>query len=207
MDADYQAGTQGLKYAAAKGLGVVAMEPLRGGRLASPPGAAAAVFRESAGRWSPAEWALQWVWDRAEVSTALSGMKTMEQVVENLRAADRSGAGALDAPSLELIERARKILLERVPIPCTQCGYCRPCPSGVDIPRNLELYNDCFIYDDPAIPRMTYSRFVPEGERAAACTACRECEARCPQNIVISERLIEVDAVLGQNKPPQPSRG
>jgi len=206
MDAGYQAGTQGLTYAAAKGLGVVVMEPLRGGRLALPPAAAAGVFRESARGWSPAEWALQWVWDRAEVSTALSGMTTMGQVVENLRAADRSSAGSLDAPSLELIERARQVLLERMPIPCTQCGYCLPCPSGVDIPRNLELYNDCFIYGDPSIPRVTYARFMPEGERAAACTACRECEAKCPQGIVISECLTEVDAVLGRNQPPNTPR-
>ena len=111
--------------------------------------------------------------------------------------------GSLDAAGRELIERARKILLERAPIPCTQCGYCRPCPSGVDIPKNFELYNDCLVYDDPAIPRATYARFVPEGERAGACTGCRECEEKCPQGIAISECMPEVDAVLGKNQPPR----
>jgi len=200
MDTEYQAGTAGLKYAAAKGLGVVVMEPLRGGRLASPPPAVADVFRASDPDWSPAEWALQWVWDQAEVSSVLSGMKAMREVEENLRAADRSRIGSLDARSLELIERARVAFLERALIPCTQCGYCRPCPSGVDIPKNIELYNDCLVYDDPAIPRTTYARFVPEGERAGACTGCRECEAKYPQGIAISECMPEVHTVLGKNQ-------
>ncbi len=205
MDTEYQAGTEGLRYAAARGLGVVVMEPLLGGRLASPPPAAADVFRAQGKDWSPAEWALQWIWDQGEVSTVLSGMKAMREVEENLQAADRSRIGSLDAGGLELIKRARTILLERAPIPCTQCGYCRPCPSGVDIPKNLELYNDCIVYDDPAIPRAVYARFVPEGERAAACTGCRECEVKCPQGILISECLPEVDAVLGKSQSPKPA--
>lgn len=203
MDTENQAGTAGLRYAAAKGLGLVVMEPLLGGRLAVPPQAAAEVFRSAERAWSPAEWALQWVWDQPEVSTALSGMKAMDQVLENLRAAARSGAGSLDASDQALIDRARRILRDRAPIPCTQCGYCRPCPSGVNIPRNFELYNDCVIYDDPAIPRAVYARFLPEGERASACAQCRECESKCPQGIAISECLAEVEAVLGKGKPPK----
>jgi predicted aldo/keto reductase-like oxidoreductase len=204
MDTENQAGTQGLKYAAAKGLAVVVMEPLLGGRLAAPPKAAADVFRASNIDRTPAEWALQWVWDQAEVSTALSGMKAMTEVEENLRAADRSGIGSLDAGGQALIERARKILRERAAIPCTQCGYCRPCPSGVNIPRNFELYNDCIIYDDPAIPRAIYARFMPEGERAGVCTGCRECEEKCPQRIAISEFMPEVHAVLAKSQAPKP---
>jgi predicted aldo/keto reductase-like oxidoreductase len=204
MDTENQAGTEGLKYAAAKGLAIVVMEPLLGGRLAAPPQAAAEVFRGSDRDWSPAEWALQWVWDQAEVSTTLSGMKAMREVEENLRAAGRSAVGSLGAEDLGLIERARKILRERAAIPCTQCGYCLPCPSGVNIPRNFELYNDCIIYDDPAIPRALYARFMPEGERAAACTACRACEEKCPQGIAVSELMPEVHAVLGKGQAPKP---
>lgn len=204
MDTENQAGTEGLKYAAAKGLAVVVMEPLLGGRLAVPPRAAAEVFRGSGRDWSPAEWALQWVWDQAEVSTALSGMKAMREVEENLGAASRSGAGSLGAADLGLIEGARKVLSERASIPCTGCGYCQPCPSGVNIPRNFALYNDCIIYDDPAIPRAIYARFMPEGERAGACTACRTCEEKCPQGIAVSECMPEVHAVLGQNRSPKP---
>lgn len=204
MDTENQAGTSGLKYAASKGIAVVVMEPLLGGRLAVPPQAAADVFRASDRGRSPAEWALQWIWDQAEVSTALSGMKAMAEVEENLRAAGRSGIGSLNADDLDLFEQAQKILRERTPIPCTQCGYCRPCPSGVNIPRNLELYNDCVIYDDPAIPRAVYARFMPEGERASLCTGCRACEEKCPQRIVISECMPEVHAVLGKGQSPKP---
>ena len=206
MDTENQAGTAGLKYAASKGIAVVVMEPLLGGRLAVPPKAAAEVFLGSTRSWSPAEWALQWIWDQAEVSTVLSGMKAMAEVEENLRAADRSGVGSLGAPDREFFERARKILRERAAIPCTNCGYCRPCPSGVNIPRNFELYNDCVIYDDPAIPRAVYARFMPEGERAGVCTACRECEEKCPQRIAISELMPEVHAVLGKGQAPKPLR-
>ncbi len=204
MDTENQAGTEGLKYAAANGLAVVVMEPLLGGRLAAPPREAAEVFRGSDRDWSPAEWALQWVWDRAEVSTALSGMKAMREVEENLDAASRSGTGALGAADLGLIEGARKVLRERAAIPCTGCGYCQPCPSGVNIPRNFALYNDSIIYDDPAIPRAIYARFLPEGERAGACAACRACEEKCPQGIAVSELMPEVHAVLGQNRSPKP---
>ncbi len=207
MDTENQAGTAGLKRAAAKGLGIVVMEPLLGGRLAAPPQAAADVFRASGRGWSPAEWALQWIWDQPEVSTVLSGMKTMDQVEENLRAADRSGAGSMDEAGRRLIERARQILSDRAPIPCTQCGYCQPCPSGVNIPRCLSLYNDAVMYEDLAIPRAIYGRFVPEGERAANCTKCRECESKCPQGIAISECLEEVDAVLGRGQEPKPRKG
>jgi predicted aldo/keto reductase-like oxidoreductase len=203
MDTENQAGTAGLKYAASKGLGVVVMEPLLGGRLAVPPRAAAEVFRASDRGWSPAEWALQWTWDQPEVSTVLSGMRAMAEVEENLRAAARSAVGSLGAADMALYGRARKALKERAAVPCTQCGYCRPCPSGVNIPRNFELYNDCVIYDDPAIPRAVYARFMPPGERASVCTACRECEEKCPQRIAISELMPEVDAVLGKGQAPK----
>jgi uncharacterized protein len=203
MDTENQAGTAGLKYAASKGLAVIVMEPLLGGRLAVPPPAAADVFRASARGWSPAEWALQWLWDQTEVSTVLSGMKAMTEVEENLGAAGRSAPGTLEAGDREVIERARKVLLERASIPCTRCGYCQPCPSGVDIPRNFELYNECVIYDDPAIPRLWYTRFLEDGEKACACTACRACEEKCPQGIAISELMPEVHAVLGENRAPK----
>ncbi|HSA95232.1 MAG TPA: aldo/keto reductase [Acidobacteriota bacterium] len=203
MDTENQAGTAGLKYAAGKGLGIVVMEPLLGGRLAVQPLEAAEVFQASGRRWSPAEWALQWVWNEPDVSTALSGMKALEQVEENLRAADISGAGSLGPADLAFVDRAQKILRERAPIPCTQCGYCRPCPHGVNIPRCLGLFNDAVMYDDLDFPRGIYGRFVPEDERASACAACRECEAKCPQGIAISECLVEVDAVLGRGQPPK----
>jgi predicted aldo/keto reductase-like oxidoreductase len=200
MDTENQAGTKGLRYAASKGLAVVVMEPLLGGLLAAPPPAIAQVFAERGRGRTPAEWALDWVWDQPEVSCVLSGMSNLKQVEENLASAERSKVGALNPEDRELITLARKAFEERTPIPCTDCGYCLPCPSGVNIPGNFKLLNQCVIYDDPAIPRGTYMNFMPKGERADACTQCRECEAKCPQGIAVADCMPEVDAVLSGRK-------
>jgi predicted aldo/keto reductase-like oxidoreductase len=200
MDTENQAGTRGLELAASKGLAVVVMEPLLGGRLAAPPEAVADILRAAGSGRRPAEWALDWVWNDPRVANLLSGMSSLRQVEENLASAERSRTGALTEAELEAVGRARTAFAERTPIPCTRCGYCLPCPNGVDIPTNFRLLNECVVYDDPAIPRATYARFVPEAERASACTGCRECEAKCPQDILISECMPEVDAVLGGRK-------
>lgn len=203
MDTNNQAGTKGLKYAASKGLAVVVMEPLLGGRLANPPTAVRKILNLSGRRRSPADLALQWLWNQPEVSVVLSGMSTAAQVKGNLRSADLSGIGSLDAGDLRLIERIKKKYRSMLPIPCTGCGYCTPCPNGVDIPRNFELYNNGFIHDDARGARTTYMRFVAEKERASACQQCKECEAKCPQKIRISEWMPKVHAVLGEGKPFQ----
>lgn len=207
MDTKNQAGTRGVIHAAAKGLAVVVMEPLLGGRLASPPRAVAEIFEGSGSDRSPAEWALDWVWNDPRISNLLSGMSSLKQVEENLAAADRSRIGALGAKDLQVIERARTAFEERTPIPCTECGYCLPCPSGVNIPLNFKLLNECIVYDDPSIPRAMYARFVPEKERASACTQCRDCEEKCPQDIAISDCLRGVHAVLAGGESHKDFRG
>jgi len=201
MDTENQAGTKGLQYAASKGMAVVVMEPLLGGRLANPPQPVQALFDSFKKQRSPSDWALQWVWNQPEVSLVLSGMSSMKQVEENIRSADLSGVGSFGAEEAHLIECVREKFKERAAIPCTKCGYCMPCPSGVNIPRNFELYNDAVMYDDPGAPRMTYTRFFDEKERANVCIQCRICEEKCPQKIVISELLSQVHAVLGEGKP------
>ncbi len=200
MDTANQAGTRGLELAAAKGLAVVVMEPLLGGRLAAPPETVAAILNGAGTGRTPARWALDWVWSDPRVSNLLSGMSSLEQVEQNLAAAEGSRTGALTEADLKVIERAREEFTARTPIPCTRCGYCLPCPNGVDIPTNFRLLNECVVYDDPSIPGATYLRFVPEAERASACTQCRECEQKCPQDIIISECLPDVDAVLSGRK-------
>ncbi len=200
MDTDYQAGMKGLKYAASKGLGVIVMEPLRGGALANPPKAVRAIFDGSPVRRTPAECALRWVWNQPEVSLLLSGMSAMPQVEENLRVAADSCISALKPADLELIAAARKKLEERTAIPCTRCGYCMPCPNGVDIPFNFELYNAAEVYEDVNPARFRYQRFMEEGARASACIACRVCEEKCPQKIQISEWMPKVAALLAENK-------
>jgi predicted aldo/keto reductase-like oxidoreductase len=195
MDIDYQAGTQGLKYAAERGLAVVVMEPMRGGRLSKePPQEVAKLWARTATYRSPTEWALLWVWEHPEVSVVLSGMSSMQQLTENLAVAERSGPGVLTSNELTVVEKVRQAYRKLSSVPCTGCGYCMPCPNNVEIPRIFELYNDAIIYNDPILSRMFYSgRFglKPE-QRADKCTACEECIEKCPQQIPIPEWLQKV---------------
>jgi len=198
MDTENQAGTKGLRYAASKGLAVVIMEPLLGGKLANPPKPIRKVYREHGRRIPPADLALQWLWDQPEVSVVLSGMSTMSQVRGNLRSANASGVGTLGADRQALIRRVKKHYRNMVQIPCTKCGYCMPCPNGLDIPRNFEEYNDAFIHDDLKNARWTYENFFDKKKRAASCIGCGECEDKCPQKIPISEMMKKVHCVLGK---------
>jgi len=192
MDVDYQAGTRGLQYAADKGLAVVVMEPLRGGRLSKePPERIAKLWASAPQKRTPAEWALQWVWNNPEISVVLSGMSAMEHVVENVAIADRSGPGSLTVDELALIDRVRDAYRELSPVPCTGCGYCMPCSSGVEIPRILELYNDGIMYEDPVTAQSLYGTpmLYAEEQRADKCIDCGECVETCPQQIPIPEWL------------------
>ncbi|MBG0786892.1 MAG: aldo/keto reductase [Anaerolineaceae bacterium] len=198
MDTNYQAGTKGLKLAADKGLAVVIMEPLRGGRLAknpAPPKVEEA-WAKSEHDWSPAAWALQWVWNQPEVSTVLSGMSTMQQVEENLDTADQSGIGQLTAQDLALVEEAKEAYESLAPIPCTQCEYCLPCPNGVSIPKIFAIYNEAIMYDEYRGSRWAYMNQITAEARADNCIECGECEAVCPQNIEIIDWLAKAHEVL-----------
>jgi len=196
MDIEYQAGTKGLKYAAAKGLAVVIMEPLRGGQLTlKVPQSIAAIWQEAAVRRTPADWALQWIWNHPEVSVVLSGMSSMQQVLENLDSADRSDAGMLSEAELTLVDKVREEYRRLAPVPCTNCKYCMPCSNGVEIADILKFYNDARIYENPRAPRFLY-RNLPSEKRADNCVECFECEAKCPQGIRISEQLKKAHALL-----------
>jgi predicted aldo/keto reductase-like oxidoreductase len=203
MDEENQAGTAGLQYAAARGLAVVVMEPIRGGQLANPPESIAALWETAARKRSPAEWALQWVWNHPEVSLVLSGMSTMDQVVENVASAGRSGPGTLMEEELALVARARDKYRELAPIPCTDCKYCQPCPNGVAISRIFEVYNEATMYGTLKHAQMLYGWFKPE-ERADRCLQCGECEEKCPQKIPIMEWLATVQQVLGTERAGEP---
>jgi len=200
MYVDYQAGRRGLEYAANKGLAVVVMGPLRGGQLAKkPPEQVAKIWASAAQKRTPAERGLLWVWNHPEVSVALSGMSTMEQVVENVAIADRSGPGKLTADELTLFDRAREAYHSLIPIPCTSCGYCMPCPNGVGIPGIFHIYNEAIMYDDLGTGRFRYCgpNGLKEEQRADLCTECGECLAACPQEIAIPEWLQKAHALLG----------
>lgn len=199
MDIENQAGMKGLKYAASKGLAVVIMEPLLGGRLVEPPEEIQKVWDAAPKQRTAADWALQWLWNQPEVSVALSGMSNMQQVQENVASADASGIGTLTAKELEIIERVREKYQKLCPIPCTQCGYCMPCPNDVDIPRNFEIYNRGIMYNKPDRARSTYEN-LSEEKRGSACIQCLECEDKCPQDIRISEWMPVIHEVLGEGK-------
>jgi len=200
LDEEIQAGTNGLHYAASKGLAVVVMEPIRGGRLANLPKPVTDILNRGAKKRTPADWALQWVWNHPEVSVVLSGMSTMEQVIENVASADESGPGTLSEGDLTAIAQACDKYRGLFPIPCTECRYCMPCPNGVWIPHNLGMYNLGAIPGQLDLAREKYSGLNESG-RASACIQCRECEDLCPQHILISEWMPRVHAVLGEGQP------
>jgi predicted aldo/keto reductase-like oxidoreductase len=205
LDEEYQAGTRGLKYAADKGLGVIVMEPLRGGLLAGRAGqrvgrglppSIQALWDSATVRRKPAEWAFQWLWNQPEVSLVLSGMSTLEQVKENITSANRSGAASLTADELSLVARVRDEYRRLTPIACTECKYCQPCPNGVNIPTVFGFYNEAVMFNAQGYGQYAYNNWLPEDQRADKCIACGECEAKCPQHIQILEWLETAGAYL-----------
>ncbi len=195
MNEHVQAGTRGVLEAARRGLAVVVMEPLMGGCLVRVPEPVQALFDAAASRRAPVDWALQWLWHRPQVSVVLSGMSAMEHVVENVRSACVSGVGSLSPEDLRVVARVQQAYEALRVVPCTQCGYCMPCSTGVDIPRNMQLYSDALVFkgNQLALNRNIYN-CMPEKARAGACSACRECEEKCPQNIKVSELMPKIHA-------------
>ena len=192
VDVNNQAGRQGVEYAASKGLAIVVMEPLRGGMITkTPPEKVAKVWETDPHKRSLAERGLLWVWNQPEVSLALSGMSTMEQVIENLAIADRSGPDQLTRQELARYDQVREIYQSLTPIPCTKCRYCAPCPNGVDIPGIFELYNDVTVYDEPRLAKIRYRspRGIKPENCADQCIECGTCVEKCPQKIDIPEWL------------------
>jgi len=196
MDIESQAGTEGLRYAASKGIACAIMEPLLGGSLANPPPSMHELFDGFEVRRTPADWALQWLWDQPEVSVVLSGMSTMEQVDENLLSADASGVGSLGPEGRSFIDRVSERFRERAVIPCTGCGYCMPCPNDIEIPSFIRLYNEGVMYEDWYGPRFKYARQFGEAKRAEACLNCGECEEKCPQGVPVGEWMPKVHEAL-----------
>lgn len=199
MDIDYQAGERGLKMAADQGLGVVIMEPLKGGRLAieEPPQAVKQVFSQVEKNWKPAEGALQWLWNQPEVGVVLSGMSTMEQVELNLQSASRSGVDSLSPQEVQTIENVRQAWQGLAPVACTHCEYCLPCPSGVLIPQIFEIYNNAVMYDSQSRGKRRYQSEIAAESQADACVECGTCEELCPQNLTIIEYLKDAHHYLG----------
>lgn len=189
VDVHDQATIDGLKYAHNKGLGVVIMEPIRGGRLADPPSQLKTVLDAD----KPyARQALDFVWNFPEVSVVLSGMSNMEQINQNIQWADESRAGKLSPADLEMYAKAEEIWHNAALVPCTKCGYCMPCPFGLDIPAVYEAYN------------MTVSQSKKEASavydkipvKADACKKCGKCDKICPQHISAREHMPKISELF-----------
>ncbi len=199
VDENYQAGRAGLAYAAERGLGVVIMEPLRGGALAGKlPEAISKLFVESGFNRTPVDWALRWLFDDPRISVVLSGMSAMEQVVENLQVASAAAPASMTDNEKQVMNRAQAIFKERIKVPCTSCGYCMPCPSGVDIPKNFSMYNSLHLLDESFQNslRFMYHAQVAESAKAGNCSKCGRCETHCPQHIKIISELEKVAATF-----------
>jgi uncharacterized protein len=197
-DQVYQAGKEGLDYAAARGLGIVVMEPLRGGKLVDKiPPAVQAIWDEAPVKRSPAEWGMRWVWNHEAVSTVLTGSSSLAQFMENTHVANEASAGSLSSEELVLLDRVRDTYRKLLKVDCTGCGYCMPCPSGVNIPTNFSFYNDSYLFDDMVFGKQFYNTFLTPAQRASGCTECFACEQICPQHLKIVDELKEVHKRLG----------
>ncbi|MCK5827066.1 aldo/keto reductase, partial [Candidatus Bipolaricaulota bacterium] len=199
MDIEFQAGREGLRYATDKGMAVIVMEPLRGGSLTQKASAeVAALWKSAETKRTQADWALQWVWNQPEVSLVLSGMSEMRHVEENLVSASKSGVGTLSPEELDLVERVSQAYRSLSPIPCTNCQYCMPCPSGVNIPRIFSIYNAYKMYGDEEGAKRIYNQFMKPENRADQCVECGQCEQACPQQIGIIDWLKTAHAFLSE---------
>lgn len=204
LDRDYQAGTAGLQYAASKSIGVVIMEPLRGGNLCppSPPASIQDLWNESEIKRTPAEWALRWIWNQPEVTTILSGMNDESQITQNLALADAARIGELTQKELTLVDRVAEQYRKLIRVGCTNCGYCLPCPADVLIPKCFEEYNNFHMFQANEDARFRYtiatSGVISGGKPgfASQCVNCGACLEKCPQQIPIPEILKQVVADL-----------
>jgi uncharacterized protein len=202
-DQDYQAGREGLAYAAARNIGVIAMEPLRGGKIVDKiPPEIQSIWDSAPARKSAAEWAMRWVWNFEGVSTVLTGASTLEQLQDHTRAVKDAAPDSLSAAELAVFDQVRAAYKKLLRIDCTGCGYCMKCPQGVNIPQAFSMYNDAYLFHSIEQNAFFYNSMVTPEERASNCTACLECVEKCPQKINIPEELVKVRELF-QKEPPK----
>jgi len=196
-DQDYQAGREGLRYAAGRDIGVVVMEPLRGGKLVNKiPDEVQKIWDEAEVKRTPAEWGMRWVWNHPEAAVVLTGSSTFEQIKENIDIVKDAEPNSLTAVELALFDRAREVYRSKLKIDCTSCAYCMPCPNGVDIPSNFQLYNEIFLSDDKEFSPFFYNNMMDKSQQGANCIECGECMEKCPQKIDIIKELKEAVKIL-----------
>lgn len=198
LDKDFQAGTEGLEYAQSKNIGVIVMEPLRGGSLAGKlPGQVEKIYRSSSAGRSNAEWALRWVWNHPGVITVLSGMNHKDQIDENCQIAETAEAGALSRKELNTIKKAAETFRSLMKVPCTGCQYCQPCPKDVNIPSAFHFYNNKYLFKQGFMSRSLYLMQLGDMQErkpalASQCIECGACVKNCPQQINVPFELKKV---------------
>jgi len=197
LDEQNQAGTEGLRYAASKGLGVIIMEPLRGGNLAGKvPPSVQSIWDEAKVKRSPAEWSLRWIWNHPEVTVVLSGMNEEKHIEENIRIAGEAYPESLTEDEINLISRVERTYRDLMKAACTGCRYCMPCPSGVDIPTCFEAYNNLHLFGDSHAAKWLYLLRVGgvfgKSSLASLCQHCGQCEELCPQGLPVQDLLSDV---------------
>lgn len=193
IDENNQATKEGLQLASSMGIPVIVMEPLRGGKLVTHlPEEVKKAFSNYDANRSPVEWALRWVWNHSEVNVVLSGMNDEIQLADNIRMANDAKSNSLTTEELGVFKKVKSVMQERTKIPCTACGYCMPCPAGVDIPGCFSYYNDKYLIKDK-MARMRYFQnlgaIAVKPAYASQCIGCGKCESHCPQNIAIRAEL------------------
>ncbi|MBD5495570.1 MAG: aldo/keto reductase [Lachnospiraceae bacterium] len=198
LDEHTQAGKKGLQAAAGKGIPVIIMEPLRGGKLVNLPDKAKEILASDSNGYTPAELGLRWLWNQPEVSCVLSGMNSEDMVNENIRIASEAEPRHLTEEDMEIVEQIKQVIREREKVGCTGCRYCMPCPKGVDIPGNFYYYNLMYM-EKKTSARVEFAQNMglrKEPGFASQCIECGKCEQHCPQHINIREKLKEADRNL-----------
>lgn len=198
LDEHTQAGQRGLRSAAEKGISVIIMEPLRGGKLVSLPDKAKEILAGDSKGYTPAELGLRWLWNQPEVTCVLSGMNSEDMVNENIRIASEAEPGHFTEEDMEIVERIKQVIREREKVGCTGCRYCMPCPRGVDIPGNFYYYNLMYM-EKKTSARIEFAQNMGMRKKpgfASQCIGCGQCEKHCPQKIAIREKLKEADQSL-----------
>ena len=196
MDIENQAGTKGLELAGSKGIPVVIMEGLLGGRLSKAPENVQAVYDAFPVKRSPVEWAFRWLLNRPEIGTVLSGCTTVEQIEDNLRIFDTTEPGDMTEEELKLIDDVRAAYKSRTRVGCTGCAYCMPCPGGLEIPRIFAAWNESTLYDTNPKDNWGFQRILSEGHGPENCLKCGACEAACPQSLPIIELMEQAVAEM-----------
>ena len=192
MDENSQAGRKGLQYANKKGLPVIIMEPLRGGKLVNRlPKEAEKIFEKYPVKHTPAQWALRWLWNQPEVTCVLSGMNSKKMVQDNIKTASTVSVGEMGPKEEAMLQRVVQAINAKMKVGCTGCAYCMPCPKNVDIPGTFAAYNRCYSEGKRAafIEYFMCTAMRKNSSAASNCVECGKCEKHCPQHIKIRKEL------------------